>query len=98
MSQKIGNDFKNGLEFVPKSAGPSLRLGRETEVVKHSLTIEGHRTSISLEQIFWDQVKELASQKNRSLASLVSEIDSARGEANLSSAIRVFVLRSALSK
>jgi predicted DNA-binding ribbon-helix-helix protein len=61
-------------------------------IVKHSLVIAGHRTSISLEDPFWDELKRIASERNQSLASLVSEIDAQRGEANLSSAIRVFVL------
>ncbi len=63
-------------------------------VVKHSLTIAGHRTSISLEGAFWDRLKALAAERNLSLAAFVAEIDAGRGEANLSSAIRVFVLNS----
>ena len=61
-------------------------------IVKHSLDIAGHRTSISLEDPFWQELKRIASAREQSLASPVSEIDAARGEANLSSAIRVFVL------
>jgi predicted DNA-binding ribbon-helix-helix protein len=62
--------------------------------VKRSLTIKGHRTSISLEPEFWDQLKKIITARNISLAELVSEIDATRGERNLSSAIRVFVLAS----
>lgn len=65
---------------------------RDTRIVKHSLVIAGHRTSISLENPFWDELKLIASDRQQSLASLVCEIDATRGEANLSSAIRVFVL------
>ena len=65
---------------------------RVVRIVKHSLDIAGHRTSISLEDPFWQELKRIASAREQSLASLVSEIDAARGEANLSSAIRVFVL------
>lgn len=62
-------------------------------VVKHSLVIAGHRTSVSLEREFWDALKAIAARRARPLAALVAEIDAARGSANLSSAIRVFVLR-----
>ena len=64
-------------------------------VVKHSLSISGHRTSISLEAAFWQSLKHIAETRNVSLAALVGEIDAGRGEANLSSAIRVYVLVSA---
>jgi predicted DNA-binding ribbon-helix-helix protein len=60
-------------------------------IAKHSLVIAGHSTSISLEQAFWDGLKALASLRQTTIAALVAEIDSTRGEANLSSAIRVFV-------
>ena len=63
-----------------------------TAIAKHSLTIAGHRTSISLEQAFWDALREIADARRLSLAALIGEIDASRGAANLSSAIRVFVL------
>ncbi|VTZ26501.1 hypothetical protein MPC4_80011 [Methylocella tundrae] len=65
------------------------------KIVKHSLTIAGHRTSISLERAFWDRLRRLAAERGTSLAIVVAEIDARRGAANLSSAIRVFVLESA---
>jgi len=64
-------------------------------VVKRSLSISGHRTSISLEEIFWSELRAIAERRARSVASLVAEIDAGRGEANLSSALRVFVLQQA---
>ena len=64
-------------------------------VIKHSLSISGHRTSISLEAAFWEALKGDAAKRGISLAALVGEIDAGRGEANLSSAIRVHVLRRA---
>lgn len=67
-------------------------------IVKHSLAIAGHRTSISLERAFWDQLNALAAERGASLAALVAEIDAGRGAANLSSAIRVFILQSALAQ
>lgn len=63
-------------------------------VIKRSLAIAGHRTSISLEDAFWQGLRQLAEERKLSVAALVAEIDAARGASNLSSAIRVFVLRS----
>lgn len=59
---------------------------------KRSLTIAGHRTSISLEPEFWDALQAAAKEDGKSLAALVSEIDRTRGLRNLSSAIRVWLL------
>ncbi len=59
---------------------------------KRSLAIAGHRTSVSLEEPFWEGLKEIAAGEGRPLASLVAEIDLGRGEANLSSALRLRVL------
>jgi predicted DNA-binding ribbon-helix-helix protein len=67
-----------------------------TAIAKHSLTITGHRTSVSLEQAFWDALRDIARARGLSLAALIGEIDASRGTANLSSAIRVFVLVQAL--
>ena len=58
--------------------------------VKRSVTIAGHRTSVSLEEPFWDGLKELACSRKLSVSALVREIDAGRDpEENLSSAIRV---------
>jgi predicted DNA-binding ribbon-helix-helix protein len=59
---------------------------------KRSFSIAGHRTSISLESAFWDALKEAAAQDGVTLASLINSIDKSRGEANLSSAVRVWLL------
>jgi predicted DNA-binding ribbon-helix-helix protein len=63
---------------------------------KHSVTLAGHRTSLSLEAAFWDQLKRIAGERGLSLNRLIEEIDRARvadsPTANLSSAARVFVL------
>jgi predicted DNA-binding ribbon-helix-helix protein len=64
-------------------------------IVKRSLTIAGHRTSVSLEDAFWRRLKELAAARRRSLGAVIAEIDAAREGANLSSAIRVYVLENA---
>ncbi|MGF1608189.1 MAG: ribbon-helix-helix domain-containing protein [Kiloniellales bacterium] len=58
---------------------------------KHSITIAGHRTSLSLEDDFWDELKRLARARGLSLNALVEEID-ARSSGNLSSALRLYVL------
>ena len=63
--------------------------------LKRSLTIQGHRTSLSLEPEFWDALKQAANDEHKSLAALVAEIDAARAGRNLSSAIRVWVLQRA---
>ena len=60
---------------------------------KRSFSIRGHRTSISLETPFWEAFVAIAAQRQLPVARLVAAIDAARGEAGLSSAIRVFVLK-----
>ena len=67
--------------------------GDDAGVVKRSVAIAGHRTSVSLEAPFWDALKDIAAVRGASVQALVSAIDAGRGGANLSSAIRVFVLR-----
>ena len=60
--------------------------------VKHSLTLRGHRTSVSLESAFWDAFRQMALAEGRSLNDLAAEIDAARGDVGLASAIRVRIL------
>lgn len=61
---------------------------------KHSLTLHGHRTSVSLEDEFWSALQELAQQQGRSVAALTAEIDAARpADMGLASAIRLHLLR-----
>ncbi|MEM1341510.1 MAG: ribbon-helix-helix domain-containing protein [Pseudomonadota bacterium] len=60
---------------------------------KHSLTLKGHRTSVSLEDPFWQAFLEIAQERGVSISALASEIDAARGlDCGLASAIRVHVL------
>jgi predicted DNA-binding ribbon-helix-helix protein len=61
-------------------------------VLKRSVSIAGHRTSISLEEPFWEGLREIAEREKLSVQALIGRIDAERGEQNLSSAIRVFVL------
>jgi predicted DNA-binding ribbon-helix-helix protein len=61
---------------------------------KHSATLHGHRTSFSLEDEFWEELKRLAAERQISIASLIADVDDARpSDSNLSSALRVHVLR-----
>jgi predicted DNA-binding ribbon-helix-helix protein len=62
-------------------------------VKKRSLTIAGHRTSIALEPEFWDGLEALAERRGLRLTALIEEIDASRQGPNLSSALRVAVLR-----
>jgi predicted DNA-binding ribbon-helix-helix protein len=66
-------------------------------VVKRSLAIAGHRTSVSLEDAFWRRLQAIAASRRVSVNSLAAEVDAARGEANLSSALRIFVLEAVTS-
>jgi predicted DNA-binding ribbon-helix-helix protein len=58
----------------------------------HSITIIGHSTSVSLEDNFWEALKEIAKERGTSLGDLVASIEAERIGSNLSSAIRVFVI------
>jgi predicted DNA-binding ribbon-helix-helix protein len=62
-------------------------------VVKRSVVVAGHKTSISLEDPFWKSLKEIAGFRHMTLSALLIAIDSERHEGNLSSAIRLFVLK-----
>jgi predicted DNA-binding ribbon-helix-helix protein len=64
----------------------------KSPVVKRSIIIAGHKTSVSLEDAFWKGLKEIASSRVSTLSEMVEAIDSERAHGNLSSAIRLFVL------
>ena len=64
----------------------------KSQVIKRSIVIAGHKTSISLEDAFWEGLKEIAGKRNMGLSNLVAVVDSERQHGNLSSAIRLFVL------
>jgi predicted DNA-binding ribbon-helix-helix protein len=66
--------------------------------VKRSLTLRGHRTSVSLEDIFWDQFRQIAEVKGKTINGLAAEIDEGRGDVGLASALRVYVLETALNQ
>jgi predicted DNA-binding ribbon-helix-helix protein len=64
----------------------------KSPVVKRSIVIAGHKTSVSLEDAFWKGLKDIASGRDATLSELVASIDSDRQHGNLSSALRLFVL------
>ena len=64
----------------------------KSSVVKRSIVINGHKTSVSLEDAFWTDLKKIAHAQQVTLSELVTKIDGAREQNNLSSAIRLFVL------
>jgi predicted DNA-binding ribbon-helix-helix protein len=64
----------------------------KSPVVKRSIVITGHKTSVSLEDAFWTGLKDIAAARNMTLSELVASIDADRRQGNLSSAIRLFVL------
>jgi predicted DNA-binding ribbon-helix-helix protein len=61
-------------------------------VLKRSIVIEGHKTSVSLEDEFWESFKEIAEERGMTVTAMIGAIDDDRKHANLSSAIRLFVL------
>ena len=69
-----------------------VREAVKSSVTKRSIVIAGHKTSVSLEDEFWNSLKEIAGERGMTLAELVAAIDAKRQHANLSSAIRLFVL------
>lgn len=61
-------------------------------IAKRSIVIDGHKTSVSLEEAFWSALKDIAQERGETLSQLVAVIDRQRPHGNLSSAIRLFVL------
>ena len=64
----------------------------KSPVIKRSIVIAGHKTSVSLEDAFWIALKEIAGSRDMTLSELVASIDADRRQGNLSSAIRLYVL------
>jgi predicted DNA-binding ribbon-helix-helix protein len=75
---------------------PSMKRTKATrgksQVVKRAIRLDGHKTSVSLEDAFWNGLKEIAAAQGSSGALLIGKIDSERQHTNLSSAIRLYVL------
>jgi predicted DNA-binding ribbon-helix-helix protein len=70
----------------------------KSAITKRSVVIGGHKTSVSLEEPFWNAVREIAGHQQMTVSSLLRQIDLERRNANLSSAIRVYVLESMRSQ
>ena len=70
----------------------------KSSVVKRSIIINGHKTSVSLEDAFWADLKNIAHTQQTTLSELVAKIDVTREQGNLSSAIRLFVLEHFLNE
>ena len=64
----------------------------KSAIVRRSITIDGHKTGVSLEDAFWSGLKEIANARGATLSQTVSEINKMRRQGGLSSAIRLFVL------
>ena len=64
----------------------------KSTIVKRSIVLVGHKTSVSLEDAFWTALREIAIARGTTLSTIVSSIDAERQQGNLSSAIRLFVL------
>jgi predicted DNA-binding ribbon-helix-helix protein len=64
----------------------------KSTITKRSVVIDGHKTSVSLEDPFWTAVRDITQARDTTVSALLHEIDSNRANANLSSAVRVFVL------
>jgi len=64
----------------------------KSPVVKRSVVLAGHKTSVSLEDAFWEGLKDIATSRRITLSNLIGSIDTERQQGNLSSALRLFVL------
>jgi predicted DNA-binding ribbon-helix-helix protein len=87
-------------DFSEPVFAPGPRIRREVKrrgemkspVVKRSVVLAGHKTSVSLEEPFWRALKDIATSRRTTLSDLISSIDHGRKRGNLSSALRLFVL------
>jgi predicted DNA-binding ribbon-helix-helix protein len=69
-----------------------VQHGKQSRIVKHTVIVSGRKSSISLENEFWHALDEIAEAKDTTRADLIREINQTRSNANLSSAVRLFVL------
>ena len=87
----ISSHEREMAEELSETGNPS------TDIIKHSVSIAGHRTSVSLERKFWELFQESAKRQSLSINELITEIDATR-QGNLSSAIRLYVLEELLDE
>jgi predicted DNA-binding ribbon-helix-helix protein len=71
---------------------PPRRGGNGSTLVIHNVVVAGHRTSVRLEPVMWDALREIARKRQRSLNDLVTEIDRDRDASSLTAAIRVYIV------
>ena len=83
---------RRGAGRVMPAGDRHATMQRNTRPLKRSFAIKGHRTSISMEAPFWEALQQAAALENSTLSGLVASIDAARGDAGLSSAVRVWIL------
>lgn len=90
----IGSTQMEGIVVQGILVGDSAAEPREfsPDIVKRSVVVAGHKTSVSLEDAFWHALKDIARERSVSLRGLVAEIDANRRGGNLSSAVRLYVL------
>lgn len=84
--------LQRGSNLLYQNTGGYGEALMKSSVVKRSIVIDGHKTSVSLEDAFWSSLKEIAEAQQAPLSMVVGEIDQTRQQGNLSSAIRLFVL------
>jgi predicted DNA-binding ribbon-helix-helix protein len=86
--------LQGNLESAVRGGGVGVYGGlMKSSVIKRSIVIDGHKTSVSHEDAFWDNLKKIAHARQVTLSELVTKIDLTREQGNLSSAIRLFVLQ-----
>jgi predicted DNA-binding ribbon-helix-helix protein len=94
--RRVGNQIRiKSTASTPRSPCRDWLYGdgsMKSAVVKRSVIVGGHKTSISLEDAFWGHLREIAHEQGWTLSKLIAEIDGSRQYSNLSSAIRVFIL------
>ena len=91
LGQNGGISMQND-HLTPIADSAFVRSVKEFAVVKRSVVVGGHKTSVSLEDAFWSSLKDIATRRGLPLSTQIDAIDRTRKTANLSSAIRLFVL------
>lgn len=90
MTNQLFKKTAYGIGEPRDAARPALDM--KSAIIKRSIELNGHKTSVSLEDEFWTSLRSIANQQNVSLPAMLQTIDAGREGSNLSSAIRVFVL------
>jgi predicted DNA-binding ribbon-helix-helix protein len=89
LTATVQDDFSGWMSRIYHKWGCAFM---KSLVIKRSVVVAGHKTSVSLEDAFWKGLKEIAGERDTTLSELVGTIDSEREYGNLSSALRLFVL------